>query len=225
VNQLHETETTVKAKLHSVLFLSAAAALSLFSQRSLGEERPGPYFSAALGGSIAEDTKLKEFPNAPPGSKVKFDPGFVLDLGGGYKLNEWFLVGGQAGYLFNTIKGADAALTQIPILANVEFRFPNQSPLVPFIGAGPGIAFSVITLDNDNLGGGSSVDGSDSSAVFAWHAYAGIRYKINENMSAGVSYRYFWADNPEWEVDNSFQDIRFGQSHIHVISANFSMSF
>lgn len=215
----------MKARSYAPLSLSAVAALALFVPASSGEERPGPYFNAALGGSVAADTKLREFPNAPPGGKVKFDPGVALDVGGGFKFNEWLLVGGQTGVLINGIKGSDAALTQVPMLANLELRFPNNSPLVPFIGGGPGMAFSSITLNHDNLNGGSDVDGSDSTAVFAWHAYGGIRYKINEKMSIGVSYRYFWAEKPEWEVDNSFQDIRFGESHIHVISANFSMGF
>jgi opacity protein-like surface antigen len=222
-NQLKETN--VKAHSYALLSLNAVTALALFVPSSSGEERPGPYFNAALGGSVAADTKLREFPNAPPGGKVKFTPGVALDVGGGFRFNEWLLVGGETGVLVNGIKGSDAALSQVPILANVELRFPNNSPLVPFIGGGPGIAFSTISLDNDNLNGGSNVDGSDSSAVFAWQAYGGIRYKINESMSLGVSYKYFWANKPQWEVDNSFQDIRFGESHIHVISANFSMSF
>ena len=215
----------MKAYSYALSSLSAAAALALFVPRLSGEERPGPYFNAALGGSVAADTKLREFPGATPGGKVKFEPGVALDIGGGFKFNEWLLVGGQTGFLINGIKGSDADLTQWPILANVELRFPNNSPLVPFIGGGPGIAFSTIHLDHDNINGGSNIDGSDSTAVFAWHAYGGIRYKINESMSVGVSYKYFWAEKSEWEVDNSFQDIRFGESHIHVISANFSMGF
>src|SRR5262245_14373229 len=121
-NQLREIN--VKAHSYALLSLSAVAALALFVARSSGDERPGPYFNAALGGSVAADTKLREFPNAAPGGKVKFDPGVALDLGGGFRFNDWLLVGGQTGFLVNGIKGADADLTQVPILANVELRFP-----------------------------------------------------------------------------------------------------
>jgi len=127
--------------------------------------------------------------------------------------------------MFNTFKDADGYLSQAPFLANVEFRLPNRSPIVPFIGGGPGMSFSAIWFDNDSLGNGSRVDGSAGDTVFAWQAYGGLRYRINEYMSAGIIYKYFDAQATSFEVNNTSQDIRFAKTHVHTISACFSMSF
>lgn len=189
-----------------------------------GEER-GFYVGADVGGTIAESVSLKEFPDAPPGGEVKFHPGARLSLNGGYRFNNWFSLGAETGYLFNMVKGADIALSQTPLLGNVEFRLPNESPLEPFIGGGPGFSVTVITLDNDGLNGGSGVDGNAADAVFAWQAYGGVRYKINERMSVGLLYKYFEADASRWNVSDTAQDIRFGRAHVHSFSASFQVNF
>ena len=211
-------------KTNLILF-STVCGLALLPMITFAGEESGIYFNADLGGTIMESTPLKEFPNAPPGSKVEFDPGVRLGLGGGFRFNNWVSLGGETGFSVNKVKGADVTVSQFPFFANVEFRMTNSSPLVPFIGGGPGVSFSVIGLDNDSLGNGSRLDGSASDAVFAWQAYGGVRYKINDNMSVGVAYKYFNAESPTWDVQNTSQDIRFGKMHVHTISASFSMSF
>lgn len=215
----------MKASVRSVLLLSVCSLPALFSARSEAGEDRGIYFNADVGGTVAESTRLKEFPDAPPGGKVKFHPGVRLSMGGGYRFNDWLSVGGETGFLVNGVKGADVSVSQVPILANVEFSMPNKSPLVPFIGGGPGVSLSVISLDDDSLGNGSRVDGSASDAVFAWQAYGGVRYKLNDTMSVGVAYKYFGAGASTWEVRRASQDIRFGRAHVHCFSASFSMGF
>jgi len=215
----------MKASVCSALLLSASILPALFPAHSQAGEDSGVYFNADLGGTVAESTRLKEFPDAPPGGKVEFHPGVRLGMGAGYRFNDWLSAGGETGFLINGVKGADISLTQVPLLANVEFRMPNKSPLVPFIGGGPGVSVSVLSLDNDRLNNGSRVDGSTSDTVFAWQAYGGVRYKINDNMSVGVAYKYFGADAPTWDVRNTPQDIRFGKARVHSITASFSMGF
>ena len=90
-----------------------------------GEER-GFYAGADVGGTTAESTSLKEFPDAPSGGNVEFNAGARLSLNGGYRFNNWFSLGAEMGYMFNTVKGADIALEQSPLLANVEFRLPDE---------------------------------------------------------------------------------------------------
>lgn len=189
------------------------------------DEGHGFYAGADVGGAVAESTSLREFPDAPPGGKVKFHTGARLSLNAGYRFTDWFSLGAETGFIANEIRGADAALVQAPILGVVEFRLPNKSPVEPFIGGGPGVSFSMLGINDDDLGGGTDVDGADSDAVFAWQAYGGLRVKLNDHLSLGAVYKYFAADAANWSVENTSQDIRFGRARVHSISVLFSANF
>lgn len=215
----------MKAHLCSLALALTVSALALIPLLSTAGERSGPYFNADVGGTLAESTRLKEFPDAPPGGRVKFHPGARMSMGGGYRFNDWLSAGGETGFIANSIRGAEADLTHVPVLANVELSLTNCTRLVPFIGGGPGVSISVISIDDDSLGNGSQVDGDASDAVFAWQAYGGVRYKLNDNMSVGIVYKYFGAGSPTWDVRSTSQEIRFGNAHVHSISASFLMSF
>ena len=200
-------------------------ACALTSTVASAEEKQGPYFGGDLGVALTDDTDLKEFPGAGPGHDVEFDTGVRLSLGGGWKFTDWFRAGGEFGFIAHDIKGTDGIFYQCPLMAVVEFQLPNKSPIVPFIGGGPGFSTAVIAFDDDNLADGDTVDGAASDAVFAWQVYGGLRYKIDDNISVGLVYKYFEADSPTWEVDDTSQDIRFGRTRTHSISATFSMGF
>ncbi len=215
----------MKNHVQSVSILSAIGLLAVSSPSVLADEHHGLYFNGDIGGTLADSTALNEFPDAPPGGKVEFHPGMRLSVGGGFRFNDWFSVGAETGFSYNTFKGADGYFSQTPFLGNVEFRLPNKSRIVPFIGGGPGMSFNTIFLDDDSLGSGSRIDGAASDAVFAWQVYGGLRFKINEYMSAGVIYKYLDAQASEWDVEDTSQDVRFGKTHVHTISASFSMSF
>ena len=209
----------------SLVVMTVFGGLAVSQSAGIAGEERGFYVGADVGGTIAESVSLKEFPGTSPGGDVKFHPGARLSLNGGYRFNNWLSLGAETGYMFNTVKGADIALSQTPFLGNVEFRIPNESPLEPFFGGGPGFSVTVITLDDDSLNGGTDVDGNAADAVFAWQAYGGVRYKINEKMSVGILYKYFEADASSWDVGGTAQDIRFGRARVHSFSASFQMNF
>jgi len=188
-------------------------------------DEAGPYIHADLGPALTEDTRLKEFPGGFPGGKVKFDAGARFSIGGGWQFYDWLFAGGESGVIGNDLRGADATLSQVPLMANVEFRCPSRCPVVPFIGGGPGLAISVIDFDHDSLAGGERVNGSSADTVFAWQIYGGARYKLNDHMSIGVVYKYFEAGSPTWDVRHTSEDIRFGNAHTHSFGASFSMEF
>jgi opacity protein-like surface antigen len=215
----------MKTKLHLIRILAVTGLLVASSPLARADERRGFYFNADVGGSWVDNVSLNEFPDAPPGGKVELTPGARLSMGGGFRATEWFRVGGELGYAWNYFEDADGYLSQSPFMGIVEFQLPNKSRIVPFIGGGAGMNYNVIWLDDDSLGNGSRVDGVAGDTVFAWQAYGGLRYRINESMSAGIIYRFLDSQSPEWDVDDTSQDIRFGKIHLHSISASFSMSF
>jgi opacity protein-like surface antigen len=206
------------------LLITSASLLASSANSQAGEEH-GFYLGADVGAARAESSSLREFPDAPPGGKVRFNTGARLSLDAGYRFNDWLSLGAETGFIVNEIKGADAALLQAPILAVVEFRMPNKSPLVPFIGGGPGVSFSAIGINNDSLNGGTDVDGAAADAVFAWQVYGGVRFKITDSLSLGAVYKYFAADAAEWDVRNNSQSIRFGKARVLSIGASLSVSF
>ena len=147
------------------LLIIACLFVALAVQPAIAhDEDHGPYFNADIGVALVDDVKLKEFPGAGPGTKLEFDPGLRLSYGGGYRLKEWLSLGLETGLIASSIKDADAALVQVPLMGNIELRLPNKSPLVPFIGGGPGASISVIGLDKESPGGGATVDGAAADA-------------------------------------------------------------
>lgn len=210
---------------YSTLPVVAGLALYAASNTFAHGDGHGFYVGADVGGAVAESTSLREFPDAPPGGKVKFRGGARLGLDAGYRFTDWFSLGAETGFIANEIRGADAALVQAPILGVVEFRLPNKSPVEPFIGGGPGVSFSMLGINDDDLNGGTDVDGADSDAVFAWQAYGGLRIKLNDHLALGAVYKYFAADAANWVVENTSQDIRFGRARVHSVSVLISASF
>jgi opacity protein-like surface antigen len=74
------------------------------------------------------------------------------------------------------------------------------------------------------------VDGGESDTVFAWQAFGGLKYAINDRMSLGVTYKYLQTEAPKWEVDEDFfsglsSDIRMSHLKTHTVAFIFSFKF
>ncbi|MBC8002751.1 MAG: outer membrane beta-barrel protein, partial [Opitutaceae bacterium] len=119
-------------------------------------------------------------------------------------------------------------LTHVPFIFNVVFRCDRtNSNWLPYIGAGAGCDASIINLDHTITPvPGVTVDGTDVSMVFAWQAFAGVRYRIDPNMSIGAGYKYYQAQGGSWDVQYSGSNsIQFGQARVHGILVEFNMKF
>jgi len=194
------------------------------------------YVKADLGGEWTHDTGLKEFFGEPltSGSKVKFDPGARFGIAAGYYLTHWLAVEAETGVMANeidTITDAtrvDASFSNVPLLFNVRFQCPHADRLVPYCGGGVGASFPVIDAEKIEIGG-TSMHGSDSDAVFAYQALAGLRYKLNSRMGLSLEYHYFHADGAEWKAEfsegTSSDRLRFGATETHAVSIAFDFHF
>ncbi|HKS35836.1 MAG TPA: outer membrane beta-barrel protein [Verrucomicrobiae bacterium] len=190
------------------------------------------YVNGGVGPSLAEDTEVQEFFGPVSGSEVKYDTGVRFSVGGGYQINEWLGAGFETGLIWNSAKSvtgspdADFTVGHVPFLANVVFQCPRTAPVIPFIGLGAGFAGSTIDIESFTLGG-TTVTGTETDVVYALQAFAGMRYEFTEQLSAGVTYKYFRAGEPEWE-ESDFSlsgQIKFGRTETHSLLVTFNYRF
>lgn len=195
----------------------------------------GFYFNADLGAALADDVSVNRFLVPTPGAKFELDTGIRMGVSGGYNFNEFIGLEIETGYIYNEVKGLvgggpkiDASLAHVPFIFNVVFRCDRtNSNWVPYIGAGAGCDASVINLNNTITPvPGVTINGSDVNMVFAWQAFAGVRYKIAHRMSIGAGYKYYQADGGSWDVQyNGNSALQFGQARVHSVIVEFNMSF
>ena len=155
------------------------------------------YAEGDIGGAVTVDTGLKEFfgPVAA-NSEVKFNPGVWLGLRGGYGVTDWFDAELETGLVANRISAVtgatetDGALTNIPLLLNARFHCPVWHKLSPYFGGGLGCSTTILSGD-DLVINDTRLHGSIAGLVFAYQAFAGLRYAINDRMGLSVEYHYF----------------------------------
>jgi len=216
-----------------LLFLLGVAMAATMSASA---QEPRFYVRGDLGGNLTSDTSLKAFFGEPlaPGSKVKFDPGVRFGVAGGFHVTEWFSVEVESGVMANSIDTitdathVDAVFSNVPLLVNARLECPRWHRLAPYIGGGAGGSFPVIDANHIEIGN-TFMDGSDSSAVFAYQGFAGLRYKLNDYMGLSLEYHYFHADGAEWQAEfihgGGADKMRFGATETHALSIAFDWSF
>ena len=181
------------------------------------------------------DTGFKSFFGADTsGSKVRFDPGVRFAINAGYQATDWLSVEAETGFMANridSIGGAyidDASLANVPFLINARFQLPNRSRITPFFGGGLGGAASVIDADHI-IYRGIEMQGSQSAAVFAYQAFGGLCFSLNDNMGVSVEYHYFATTGATWNSDITFgtssDHMGFSGVETHAVSAAFTYRF
>jgi len=218
-----------------VLSIGTAMLLPLFSAHAtMGHF----YVKGDFGGAVTEDTELKEFFGEPlaNNTKVKFDPGFRLGLHGGYGILDWLDAEVETGFVANhidTITGTPtshdhAYLENIPLMFNLKLHGPDEWKVSPYIGGGVGISTSILWADDWSVGA-TTLDGVSSDTVFAWQAFAGLRFAINDHMGVSVEYHYFAVDPTSMEADSTSgttsDRLRLGGVQSHTFSLAFDYKF
>lgn len=187
---------------------------------------PGWYAGGGIRGNFMEDTSLKQL-NGPTTGTVKFDPGAGFIARGGYRFCEWFALEGEFGFIGNSISSitgasTDAALYQVPLMANAVITIPTRTPLTPYAGFGLGGTSSIIDADHITVGG-VTLFGSEATTTFSWQVFAGVEYEINNRLSVGATYNYRSVDGPKW--DRAGFPIEFGDLSNHSIGVSATFHF
>jgi len=156
----------------------------------------GPYFRAGVGPTIFQDGTLQQFGTAV-NAPVSYDTGVAVSGAFGYAFNKYAGLDFESGYIWgriNNVQGFESngsTLANVPLLVNATFSLPiPHTPIVPYIGGGVGGSVSI--FDGHNFNDGTDfVQGEESDTVFAYQAFAGVRFKIAPNVTVGVGYKYF----------------------------------
>lgn len=224
----------MKKEIVAAVIISAAGAGAASAQASYEYILPagaGPYVSVDAGPTFYQNGELKTF-GGPASGSVHYRVGGMTDANIGYAFNQYVAAGVQFGFNGTTIDSIpnyslwDARLFNVPFLANITFSYPiPHTILTPYIGAGAGGSDSV--FDPGNMTDGANyVTGSEDDVVFAWEAYAGLRFQLTPNMSLGIGYKYFATGNPNFSYPPAPNfDVGFRGVETHSIMASFTVTF
>jgi len=208
--------------------LVGGCCLGLLAMPQLGRSQ-GFYFEANAGGAIAANVDVNKFIVSTPGAKLKLNAGPQFSVAGGYFFNEYLGAQIESGYIYNAAENAGGnatSLSHVPMLVDVVLRYDKSDcKWVPYLGAGAGGDVSILNLDYVTAPNGLVVDGASSTVVFAWQAFAGLRYKFDEKMSIGAGYKYYSANGGTWDVQNTSGNIDFGTARVQSVGIDFSMKF
>jgi len=228
--------------IHSALIrLSACALVSLSIAQ--GEESRF-YLRGDLGGSLIEETpaNLRQGPNpllGVPGQNsrfnARFEPGVRTGMACGYQIRDWFAAEGEIGAIVNDVNSnglRDGTFSNIPFLFNVKLQYPNHSNWTPYVGAGAGISVAILDADvlvhGDVFNTYQRVPATEADAVFAYQAFAGLRYMLNERMGLSVEYHYLATDALQWDAQASqyvHTTLALARIETHIFSLAFDYRF
>lgn len=145
-----------------------------------------------------------------------------LDVGGrfgmavGYNFHRNFGVEFETGWAWNDFKDSAYSLTQVPFLVNGVFRYPNRTGFEPYVGAGVGGVIGTFGVDD-------CCGDYDSDFVFGWQGTAGVRYRLNDNMSLGLGYKYLGTASTDFNVYGIRTEL--DTLHNHSVGVVFNMKF
>jgi opacity protein-like surface antigen len=167
----------------------------------------------------------------------EFTSGTSFGLGVGYQFNSWFRadITGEyrskvmfSGTDFANIAGLgpisdvySARFSSWVAMANVYVDLGTWWCITPFIGAGVGGAFNQIdglqdlgSIPSPGVGSVNSASyfaNAANKSSFAWAAHAGLAYKVNQNFTIELAYRYLDLGNAVTGKGDTFDGILAGR--------------
>lgn len=227
-------------KIAIVLSIGLCASLAQAQYYWFGPPGAGPYFRMGVGPTIYQNGTLKEYSLegsplfSPQNQTVSYDVGVSADAAFGWAFNQFVSLDFDSGYVWgriNNIPGYYAngsTIGNVPFLANLTLSMPiPHTNIVPYIGGGAGGADSIFDAHSFSDAGMNQIAyGSESDVVFAYQAFAGVRFMLTPNVSLGVGYQYFATGNPTFSYPPEPNlDIAFAGVHTHTIMFTLQCNF
>ncbi|MFO1083169.1 MAG: OmpA family protein [Reyranellaceae bacterium] len=201
------------------LWIAAAAVAAALPAAGQAQQLqyPGFYISAEGGVNWMFNTTVN-FPTAGGllnvypqtgwlvGGSIGYDfVGPRVELEGVYRSNNGTLQVAPVGFQ-NLTAGFNNQ--QTAIMANAFYDFMAGGPIVPYIGAGLGIAFV----------NASALGGNTSSTNFAYQGMVGVGYNINPELRINLEGRYYGTTSPT--VNNpAVGGVTFNNNNISLMAS------
>lgn len=212
---------------------------------SAGNAR-GLYLAGEGGVSLLEDVDVEQVFGGPvPGTGLEFDTGLRVGLKTGYEFCDWFAAELEVAFTYNSVRDVtspgvmfttkDAALYQLPVMANGVFQYRNSSRWTPYAGFGVGAVVSVLRIDDISgvdADGELYLDGADVAVRFGYQVMAGVRFAISQRAELAVGYKFLAVRGAQYSGFDGGADgmegetgIKLDGTHSHSFLATFSWSF
>ena len=214
----------------SLCFGAAAAQAQYYYQLP---EDAGLYFRMGVGPSFFQNGQLTEFGSAVS-SPVKYRRGLAADGAFGWAFNKYVAADFEVGYIGAKIDNVpgynsdNAYVYNLPFLVNVTLSYPiPRTVVVPYIGAGVGGADVIFDSDSFSpvANPNNYVTGSENDVVFAWQAFAGVRFQLARNVSLDVGYNFFATEDPSFTYPPDNFHVNFDGARTHSVMASLEWKF
>ena len=176
-------------------------------------------------------------PNGPANTiiekEIAFSTGYRQDIDAGVWLTDWFGLAIETGFALNAIRGNTQGMTvssstywSIPIMAQLCFQYPNDSGFLPYINFGFGGGWNYFTIGSINYSGPNftTLSGSGNDMNTAYQIAAGVRYRLYDQLSLTLSYKFYGTSQPTVDMGDN-QQVTFGSPVTNTIEIGGNFAF
>jgi len=192
-------------KIYRSIVIFSLAAFLLFTTVSLAPaQQAGPFYVGVFGAFVMpEDLELEHGPD------ISLDDSWAIGVKGGYVIPQVKFLSVELEYTYLGEQDFDEPdsngnISSHNFMANILFRYP-EGKIHPFVGAGLGLSRATIEVDSWD----------DDDTAFASQFIAGVNFEIAPNLSADLTYKYFYS---EYEFEGSDAE---ADNHMYQAGINF----
>lgn len=141
-----------------------------------------------------------------------FGTGYRQDFDIGVQLIDWLGLSFETGFALNSVRGntenmtvSDSTYWTFPFMAQICFQYPNDSGWIPYLNFGFGGAVTVLRLGEVTYAGAPSLSGTGNCVTNAYQIAAGVRYRLYEDLSVTLGYKFFGNSQGTVNLNNGVQ--------------------